>query len=327
METKTERMKEITRELENGIRSVFESGAFDRYLKTMSRFHGYSPSNTVLIHLQNPSATLLQGYAGWKKKFHRQVKRGEKGIQILAPAPYTKTVETDVFDPNGCPVLDADGSQAREEKELTIPAFRPVTVFDVSQTEGRPLPVLAQTLTGDERQCGQLLKAVEGAASVPVSYEDLPFNMDGMYRLTENRISVREGMSPKQTVCALVHELTHARLHGAEQKEAKDARTMEVEAESVAFAVCSYFGIETGENSFGYIAAWSRDRSLPELRKSLDTISNTASDMIEKIETELTKIKEQELARPMGVVTDRLEACRRETERMNRKSAAREAVR
>ncbi len=324
-----DRVKEITDDLEKGIREVFESGRYKQYLKTMSRFHGYSMNNTILIHLQKPDATLIAGFRAWQEKFHRNVMKGEKGIRILAPAPFKKTVTMDVYDAHHNPVMDVNGNQVQKEQEIVIPAFKPVTVFDVSQTDGEPLPALAKTLTGDVDQYGTFLQALERASAAPIAFETLPSNLDGFFSLKDKSITIRSGMSEVQTVCAIIHEVTHSRLHDnkdAPPEERKDSRTMEVEAESVAYAVCAYYGIETGENSFGYIASWSKDKELPELKKSLETISRTASDLITDIDREWDTLQKLQVTALDGAsVSDRLEQCLRMTAAQNRAQHGKEA--
>ncbi len=317
-ESMKERMRKIASDLERGIRDVFESGRYEAYLKTMGRFHRYSMSNTVLIYMQKPDATLIAGYRSWQDRFRRHVLKGEKGIRILAPCPYKKTVTADVFDGNMLPVLDAEGNQARSAREITVPAFRPVTVFDVSQTDGDPLPELAKMLTGSVDRYPEFLEALRRASAVPILFEDLPSGTDGFFSFRDKMIGIRKGMSEAQTVCAAIHEIAHSRLHcpadGAARE--KSGRTMEVEAESVAYAVCAYYGIETGENSFGYIASWSKDRSLPELKQSLETIVRAASGMIGDIGR---AVEELDRAGPPergeSSVEERLLTFRRESER------------
>ena len=324
-----ERVKEITDGLEKGIREVFESGRYEQYLQTMSRFHGYSLSNTILIHMQKPDATLLAGYRAWQDKFNRYVMKGEKGIRILAPAPYKKTVMIDLYDTQHNPVMDVNGNQLQREQQIVVPAFKPVTVFDVSQTDGEALPVLARTLIGDVEEYSQLLEALERASAAPITFQDLPSNLDGFFSLDDKSITIRSGMSEVQTVCAIIHEVTHSRLHDnqdAPLTERKDSRTMEVEAESVAYAVCAYYGIETGENSFGYIASWSKDKELHELKKSLETIIRTASDLITDIDREwLTLEKLRPRERDCSSVSDRLEQCRQMASAQNRMTPGKEA--
>ena len=283
--TNRERVKEIVSGIEDGIKQLFQSEKFADYLRTMSRFHHYSVNNTILIHAQKPDATMVAGFQKWKKQFGRHVKRGETGITILAPTPYKKKIEEEKRDPDtNLPMLDVDGNVIVEEKIIEIPMFKPVKVFDVSQTEGKPLPNLSADLTGDVQHFEAFMEALRRTAPVPIEIKKIPDNMDGYFSQDEQKIVVRSGMSEVQTVCATIHEIGHSMLHNHEKAQGeaaagtaevpvqKDKNTREVEAESVSYAVCQYYGIETGANSFGYIASWSADRSLPELRASLDTI-------------------------------------------------------
>lgn len=302
--TNQERIKEITESIEAGIRELFESGTYQSYLSTMSRFHKYSVNNTVLIHMQKPDATLVAGFNAWKNKFGRHVKKGEKGIQILAPAAVQKKVQETVLDPDThAPLLDADGNVVTEEKTvISVPHFKPVTVFDVSQTEGKPLPALAKPLTGDVEHYEAFVEALRRSSPVPIEFEQMAPTTDGYFSASDQRIAIRPGMSEVQTVTAMVHEIGHSRLHdydklraealaaGGKEPVIKDRRTEEVEAESVAYSVCQYYGIETAENSFGYIAAWSKGKELKELKASLNTINKTASDLITDIDRNLTEI-------------------------------------
>ena len=297
--TNREKLNEITASIERGIKELFQSDKYATYLRTLSRFHSYSARNTILIHMQRPDATAVAGFNAWKNKFQRHVKKGEKGITILAPTPFKKKIEEKKLDPvTMAPMLDQNGSVIMEEKEIEIPMFRPVKVFDVAQTEGKPLPSLAVTLTGDVQNYEIFMEALRRTSPVPIDFKPLEPHLDGFFSSDSQSITLREGMSQVQTVCAGVHETTHAMLHnrekerlsaaaGTEQAEKvkpKDRNTEEVEAESVSYAVCQYFGIETGENSFGYIATWSSGRELPELKASLDTISKTANTLITGIE-------------------------------------------
>jgi len=386
-----ERLKEITDSIERGIRDVFNSGKFENYLATMSRFHRYSFNNTILIYMQKPDATRVAGFNKWKE-FKRSVKKGEKGIKIIAPTIYKKKVEEAKLDPDTkAPLLDKDGNAIMVEKEISIPRFRVATVFDLSQTEGEPLPVLAAPLNGNVKQYDAFVEALKRSSPVPVAFEKMPPDTDGAFHTKGQKISIREGMSEVQTVAALVHEITHAKLHNAvfpakddpteydnaeilgmpclftkgqipdadlpgglfkyelrsnqdkvihsiekkvtsashrrgtvvlakpielsstgahvmQEGEAlfmregtstlkqfydahkKDTRTQEVEAESVAYSVCQYYGIETGENSFGYIAGWSGDKELSELKDSLTTITATASSLITDIDKNFKEV-------------------------------------
>ena len=269
-----------------------------RYLSVMSRFHRYSVNNTMLIYMQKPDATLVAGYNKWKNQFERHVKRGEHGITIIAPTPFKKKIEEQKLDPDTkAPMLDAEGKVIMEEREVEIPMFRPVKVFDVSQTDGKPLPELASSLSGNVQNYEIFMEALRRSAPVPLSVEPMAENMDGFFSPDQQRIAIREGMSEVQTVSAAVHEIAHSKLHNyaKAQEEAaragdkeppkkKDRNTEEVEAESISYAVCQYYGIQTGENSFGYIASWSQGKELPELRASLETINKAAGELISDID-------------------------------------------
>jgi len=285
--TNKERLKEITDSIEAGIKDLFDSENYKNYLRTMSKFHNYSFNNTMLIHMQMPEATRVASFNKWKDKFHRNVKRGEHGIKIIAPTPYIKKVEEMKRDPEtNAPMVDANGEVIMEEKQVKIPRFKVVTVFDVSQTYGEPLPQLASDLTGDVQQFDIFMEALKRSAPVPMEVLPLAPNLDGYFSPTEQKIAIREGMSEVQTICAAVHEITHSILHNKEEKAEvkKSQRTQEVEAESVAFSVCAYYGIETSENSFGYLASWSSRQDLKELKASLETINRTAGRLINDID-------------------------------------------
>lgn len=385
-----ERIKEIVAGIEDGIQNLFQSEKYAQYLRTMSRFHNYSLNNTILIHLQKPDATVCAGFKQWQSKFGRHVKKGERGITIIAPTPFRKKIEEEKLDPDTqLPMRDPDGKIIMEEKTIKIPMFRPVKVFDVSQTEGKPLPQLAANLTGDVRQYEAFMEALRRTAAVPISFKPLAPNLDGYFSPQNQSITLREGMSQVQTVSAAVHEIAHSVLHNLAASETRDApayqvaeichtpalfsdgripekdvpeslfryelrggpdgkpdavsgrvkenfagtvitgkplsipengvlnlsatdglllsgdratvqafqkrhgkdrNTAEVEAESVSYAVCQYYGIETGSNSFGYIAAWSKDRSLKELRASLETITKTANSLITGIDKHFREV-------------------------------------
>jgi len=343
-----DRLKKITDSIEKGIQELFQSEKYRQYLRTMSRFHKYSVNNTMLIYMQKPDATVVAGFNKWRDQFGRNVLKGEKGIKIIAPTPYKKKIEEAKLDPDTkLPMLDADGKAIMEEKEIKIPMYKPVTVFDVSQTEGKPLPQLAADLTGSVQNYEVFMEAVKRSAPVPVFMENMT-GMDGYYDDENRRIAVRTGMSEVQTVCAAIHEIAHSKLHGhskatdkpmpswkvvmvseggtkhdlssdfkteaeaihfaeaenwhyldenrfewrleveedlsAVKAAARSRNTEEVQAESISYAVCAYFGIETGENSFGYIATWSKGRELSELKASLETINRTASGLITDID-------------------------------------------
>ncbi len=304
-----ERIKEIVTGIEANIQDLFQSDKFADYLRTMSRFHSYSYNNTILIHMQMPSATHVAGFNKWKNQFGRHVKKGEKGLTIIAPTPFKKRIEEMKLDPDTrAPVLDHDGNVIMEEREVEIPLFRPVKVFDVSQTEGRPLPSLVSSLTGDVQQYEAFMEALRRTSPVSIMFKPLREGLDGFLSLNDQTITIREGMSQVQTVCAAVHEITHAMLHNREREQLtaaagitdreppkpKDKNTKEVEAESVSYTVCQYYGIETSANSLGYIATWSKDKTLPELKASLETISKTANILITSIDRHFQEIcKEQ----------------------------------
>lgn len=397
--TTQERLKEITANIERGIQELFASGKYQQYLAMMSRFHRYSVNNQMLIYMQRPDATLVAGYGKWQKQFERHVNRGEKGITIIAPVPYKKKVEQVMYDPDTkLPLKAPDGTILTEEIEKTIPHFRPTTVFDVSQTDGKPLPEIVSPLTAAVQNYDVMMEALRRTAPVPVTIEPIHDGSDGFFSHSEQRIAIKAGMSESQTVSTTIHEIAHAKLHrrpdvkldveapkyqlaeimgqevlfsngrfdrenlpeglycydlregdsgyaatvepsvtvnhfgsilttqpiempeqgrielteenglsfgdGGEmsifefvQLTAKDRRTREVEAESVAYAVCQYYGIETAENSFGYIANWSQNRELPELRASLETINKTSATLINDIDRHL-----QEICRERGIV-------------------------
>ena len=390
--TNRERLQEITAGIEQGIKELFESEKYMRYLSVMSKFHRYSVNNTMLIYMQKPEATLVAGFNKWKNQFARHVKKGEHGITIIAPTPYKKKIEEMKRDPDThAPILDADGMAVMEEKEIEIPMFRPVKVFDVSQTDGKPLPELASSLSGTVPHYEAFLEALRRSAPVPIEFEAMAANMDGYFSPDQQRIAIREGMSEVQTVSATVHEIAHSKLHNQKevqlpydeeyqevelfekpalfsngrisrddlpegvycydlrgsdedpgdpvsvenrvvvnhvgsvilvtplelpesgylplteenglnfnggfstlaqflQEQKKDRRTEEVEAESISYAVCQYFGIQTGENSFGYIASWSKGKELKELRASLETINKTSCELINDIERHYKEI-------------------------------------
>ena len=397
-QTNKERLKDITDSIEKGIQELFQSDKYAQYLRTMSRFHKYSVNNTMLIYMQRPDATLVAGFNKWRDQFERNVKKGEKGIKIIAPTPFKKKIEEQKLDPDTKqPMLDADGKVIMEEKEIKIPMFKPVTVFDVSQTDGKPLPQLASDLSGNVQNYEVFMEALRRSSPVPIDFKPLQDGSDGFFSLDTQSITIREGMSEVQTVSAVVHEIAHSKLHNeknepappnaakyqeieifdipglfsngriaaadipeglyrydlrgsdydpgdpvtveervvvnhagsiltakpldipeggslrlteeeglnfvggeitayqfkAEQK--KDRNTEEVEAESISFAVCAYYGIATGENSFGYIATWSKDKELKELRASLETINKTSSELITDIDRHYAEImKERE---------------------------------
>ena len=299
-----DRLKEITASIEDGIKELFQSERYAQYLQTMSRFHHYSVNNQVLIHMQKPDATLVAGFNKWKNQFGRNVIKGEHGIKIIAPTPVKKKIEQEKLDPDTqLPMLDADGKIITEEKTIQIPMYKPVTVFDVSQTEGKPLPQLAHDLSGNVANYDVFMEALRRSSPVPISVEVMGGGMDGYFDLEHQDIAIRKGMSEVQTVSAVIHEMAHALLHNrtkdTEEKTPEISRsTEEVQAESISYAVCAYYGIATGDNSFGYIASWSKDKTLPELRESLEVISKTADGLISDIDrhyAEILKEREAEL--------------------------------
>ena len=303
-QTNKDRMREIVDSIENGIKELFESDKYRKYLATMSRFHRYSVNNTMLIYMQRPDATHVAGFNKWRDQFGRNVLKGEKGIRIIAPTPYKKKVEEIKTDPEtNAPVLDADGKAIIEEKEIRIPMFKVVSVFDVSQTAGKPLPQLAADLSGNVQQYEVFMEALRRASPVPIEIKPVAHDTDGFFSIKAQSITIRAGMSEVQTVCAAVHEIAHAKLHDYEHMTEladdgetilvpgeKSRNTEEVEAESISYAVCQYYGIETGENSFGYIATWSKGKELKELRASLETINKTASELITDIDRHFAEI-------------------------------------
>jgi antirestriction protein ArdC len=301
--TVKEKLTELTAGIEKGIQELFQSDRYAQYLRTMSRFHRYSLNNTMLIYLQKPDATLVAGFNKWRDQFSRNVQRGEKGIRIIAPMPRKNTIETQRIDPaTREPLLDHEGNPLVDQKEITVPFFRPVTVFDVSQTKGKPLPEIVCDLTGSVEQYEVFMEALKRTSPVPMEMGDVPPHVDGLFSENNNRIVLREGMSQAQTVSTAVHELTHAKLHtkaqlAIDQRDEsalrKDRGTHEVEAESVAYAVCAYYGIATEENSFGYIATWSKDKELTTLKESLETINRTASKIITDIDRNINEIRKE----------------------------------
>lgn len=293
-----QKVKEITDKLEAGLKELFESEKYKSYLSTMSKFHNYSFNNTLLIAMQKPEATLVAGYQAWQKNFERHVNKGEKAIRILAPAPYKIKEERDKLDPvTGEMMFDENGMPQKEETEVTIPAFCAVSVFDVSQTDGKPIPELEvnkllSTVEGYE----DFVQALMNISPVPIAFEDIPGDSKGYFSTAEKRIAVQENMSESQTLKTMVHEVAHSRLHDKEVNQSmdipvKDRNTKEVEAESVAFTVCQHFGIDTSDYSFGYIAGWSSGRNMKELKSSLDTIRKTASELITGIEGAMQELQ------------------------------------
>mgnify|MGYP000186384180 FL=1 len=294
-----ERMKEITDRLETGIQELFESERYKAYLTTMSKFHSYSFNNTLLIAMQG--GQLVAGYNKWRDDFHRNVKKGEKAIKILAPAPFKAKKEVQKLDAQGRPVMGKDGKPVTEVQEIQVPAFKIVSVFDVSQTEGEPLPSIGvEELTGSVKRYGEFFKALEQTSPVPIGFEDIPGGSHGYYHLTEKRIAIQEGMSELQTLKTAIHEIAHSKLHAIdpeapaiEQADRPDSRTREVQAESVAYAVCQHYGLDTSDYSFGYVAGWSSGKDLKELKVSLETIRATAHELITTIDGHLAQLQKE----------------------------------
>ena len=297
-----ERMKEITDRLETGIQELFESERYKAYLTTMSKFHSYSFNNTLLIAMQG--GQLVAGYNKWRDDFHRNVKKGEKTIKILAPAPFKAKKEVQKLDAQGRPVMGKDGKPVTEVQEIQVPAFKIVSVFDVSQTEGEPLPSIGvEELTGSVERYGEFFKALEQTSPVPIGFEDIPGGSHGYYHLTEKRIAIQEGMSELQTLKTAIHEIAHSKLHAIdpeapaiEQADRPDSRTREVQAESVAYAVCQHYGLDTSDYSFGYVAGWSSGKDLKELKASLETIRATAHELITTIDGHLAQLQKERQA-------------------------------
>ena len=300
-----ERMKEITDRLETGIQELFESERYKAYLTTMSKFHSYSFNNTLLIAMQG--GQLVAGYNKWRDNFHRNVKKGEKAIKILAPAPFKAKKEVQKLDAQGRPVMGKDGKPVTEVQEIQVPAFKIVSVFDVSQTEGEPLPSIGvEELTGSVERYGEFFKALEQTSPVPIGFEDIPGGSHGYYHLTEKRIAIQEGMSELQTLKTAIHEIAHSKLHAIdpeapaiEQADRPDSRTREVQAESVAYAVCQHYGLDTSDYSFGYVAGWSSGKELKELKASLETIRATAHELITTIDGHLAQLQKERQAAPL----------------------------
>lgn len=296
-----QKVKEITDQLEQGIQDLFESEKYMSWLRTMSRFHDYSLNNTLLIAFQRPDATLVAGYTAWQKQFGRQVQKGEKAIKILAPAPYKEKVEMEKLDPiTQNPILDGEGKPVKEVQEVTRPAFKVVSVFDVSQTEGRELPSLGvDELSGDVREYEMFFEALKRSCPVPMEFENIEGSAKGYYHQMEQRIAIREGMSQVQTIKTAIHEMAHQRLHAIDPLEEKSEivnqtrSSKEVEAESVAYTVCQHYGIETSDYSFAYVAGWSHGKETPELKASLNTIRKTANEIITEIDGHIAEINKE----------------------------------
>ena len=305
-EKPTEKLKEVTDRLEQGITELFDSERYREYLRVMSKFHNYSFNNTLLIAMQKPDASLVAGFSTWKNNFGRNVIKGQKGIKIIAPSPYKVKQEMKKIDPHTQqPIIGKDGKPVTEEKEITIPAYKVVSVFDVSQTEGKELPDIAvDELTGDVERYRDFFAALEKTSPVPIGFEQIPGSSHGYYHLEDKRIAIQEGMSELQTLKTAIHEIAHAKLHDIdlnapenEQQPRVDRRTREVEAESVTYTVCQHYGLDTSDYSFGYVAGWSSGRELSELKNSLETIRSAAAEIINSIDetlAELSKAQDKE---------------------------------
>lgn len=299
--TNKQRLKEITDSIETGIKELFESDKYKEYLQTMSRFHRYSVNNQMLIYMQKPAATHVASFSKWRDQFGRNVKRGEKGIKIIAPTPYKKKVEETKLDPDTkLPMLDENGKVIKEEKEIQVPMYRVVSVFDVSQTEGKPLPQLVSDLSGNVQNYDAFVEAIRRSSDVPITFEPMEQSMDGYFSFDEQKIVIRNDMSEVQTVAALLHEMAHSKLHNTKVSDEQNPETAkisrnteEVQAESIAFTVSAYYGIKTDENSLAYIALWSKDKELPELKSSLETINKTANKMITDIDRHFAEVKKE----------------------------------
>ncbi|HGS9905380.1 TPA: antirestriction protein ArdA [Clostridioides difficile] len=299
-EKPAEKLKEITDRLEQGITELFDSERYKEYLRVMSKFHNYSFNNTLLIAMQKPDASLVAGFSAWKNKFGRNVMKGQKGIKIIAPSPFKIKQEMEKIDPHTRkPVIGKDGQPVTEEKEITIPAYKVVSVFDVSQTEGRELPDIAvDELTGDVDRYKDFFAALEKTSPVPIGFEKIEGGAHGYYHLEDKRIAIDEGMSQLQTLKTAIHEIAHAKLHDIdlnapkdEQQPRVDRRTREVEAESVAYTVCQHYGLDTSDYSFGYVAGWSSGRELAELKSSLETIRSAAAEIINSIDANIAELQ------------------------------------
>ena len=302
-EKPAEKLKEITDRLEQGITELFDSERYKEYLRVMSKFHNYSFNNTLLIAMQKPDASLIAGFSAWKNNFGRNVMKGQKGIKILAPSPFKIKKEMEKIDPQTQKVIiGKDGKPVTEEKEITIPAFKVVSVFDVSQTEGKEIPDIAvNMLTGDVEHYKDVFAALEKTSPVPVAFEKIEGGAHGYYHLEDKRIALDEGMSELQTLKTLIHEIAHAKLHDIDLnapledlENRPDRRTREVQAESIAYTVCQHYGLDTSDYSFGYVAGWSAGRELAELKSSLETIRSAAAEIINSIDGHIAELQKEQ---------------------------------
>lgn len=293
-----EKVNELMTKLEQGLKEVFESDAYKNYLNTMAKFHNYSINNTLLINQQMPEATLVAGFNSWNNNFDRHVKKGEKGIKIIAPAPYTIKKEQQVVDPKtGEALTNFDGTPKTAEVEIKVPAFKISYVYDISQTYGKELPTLGvNELKEGVNHAKDFIDSLEKLSPVPIEYGETKGESKGFYSPTENSITIKEGMSESQTIKTMVHEISHAKLHNPDmmkENEGKSKGTIEMEAESIAYIVCQHFGIDTSDYSFGYIAGWSEGKETAELKESMNTIRETSSEMINRIEGNLRNIERE----------------------------------
>lgn len=292
---KNEKVEEITKKLEQGIQELFESEKYKKYLNVMSKLHSYSFNNSLLIAMQKPDATMVAGFTSWKRNFHRNVKKGEKGIHILAPSPYKINKEVDKIDPiTQQPILGRNGDPIKEHVQVTIPAYKVTTVFDVSQTEGEKIPEIATALKNEVNDFEKMFQAIEKVSPVPIVLNQITSSANGYYDLEKKVIVIKRDMSEAQTLKTAIHEISHAKLHDKDSGiEAKvDRKTKEVEAESIAYTVCNHLGLDTSSYSFGYIAGWSSDKELEELKYSMNVIQDTASELITDIDRELLPLEE-----------------------------------
>ena len=290
-----ERVKELTDKLEQGLKEVFESDNYKNYLNTMAKFHNYSINNTLLINQQKPDATLVAGYDSWVRNFDRHVKKGERGINIIAPAPFKTERDVPIINPEtGQPILKKDGTPYTEKKEVTIPYFKITRVFDISQTEGKELPTIGvNELLKDVDGAKDFIESLKKVSPIPIEFGETNGDSKGFYSPVDNKIVVKDGMSDAQTIKTMVHEISHAKLHNPDRTEenaGKSKGTIEMEAESIAYIVCQHFGIDTSDYSFGYIAGWSEGKETDELKKSMNTIRETSSEMIYRVEGSMRQI-------------------------------------
>lgn len=305
----TEKINEITDKLEQGIKDLFESKKYENYLKVMSKFHNYSFNNSLLIAMQKPDATMVAGYTSWNKNFKRNVNKGEKGIKILAPSPYKVNKDVEKIDPvTQKPVIGKNGEPVKERVQVTVPAYKVTTVFDISQTSGEELPEIVTQLSGDVKEYEKFLEAIKQTSPVPIEFKEITNGSNGYYHLEDKSIAIREGMSQMQTIKTAIHEVSHAMLHdrdnGLEKDTLPDRKTKEVEAESIAYTVCQHYGIDTSDYSFGYVAGWSSGKDLDELKNSMNIIRSTASEIIKGIDANMALIEKEEKINELATAID-----------------------